>query len=177
MRQTEAQKAMQIFAARDFFSWRGLAPETRLSDLATFCEGDTGSRIRARLGESHRSAEFVSVNFKEYEAGVRAWLALGEDRVQLMDAEYPSLETDLPSLLRVLGAPASKLDSYLGTFRLPESEWVFPSRGLTLYVNPETKTLLRLAVYPVTDLESYRRDLRLDLKLTRLPWRKADDAE
>jgi len=174
MSETAVQKALQMFAARDFRNWHGLIPEFSLPDFSTVCEGDTGPRISGWLGESRRGAEFVSVHFAEYEMGVRVWLEPGQDRVLFMDTEYPSLKTDLPSLLQILGAPAAKLDSYLGTFRLAESEWVFPLRGLTLYLNPDTETLLRLAVFPVTDLENYRRNLRLDLKLRRLPLRKTD---
>ncbi len=174
MSETKGRKAIQTFAARDFRDWQGLAPETLLTDLTTLCEGDHGPRISAWLGESHRGADFVIVNLHDYEMGVRAWLDLEQEQILLLDVEYPSLDPDLPSLLQVLGEPASKLDSYLGTYRLTESEWVFPSRGLTLYLNPETEMLLRLAVYPITDLENYRRNIRLDLKSTRLPPRKMD---
>jgi hypothetical protein len=177
MSKTEVQSAIRMFAARDFRNWHGLAPEISLPDLAAMCEGEADLRTSGWLGESHRGVEFVSVNFTEYEMSVRVWLEPGQDRILLMDTESPSLKTDVLSLLRILGAPASKLDSYLGTFRLVESEWVFPSRGLTLYLNPETETLLRLAVYATTDLENYCRNLRLDLKMRRLPLRKPNEID
>src|SRR5271167_3176520 len=163
------QIALRAFAARDFREWQGLAPETSLADVAAICDADMTWRAGAWLGEAHRRAEWVNATFREYPMGVRIWVEPGQDRVLLMDTEFPVLVTDLPVLLTTLGTPSAKLDSYLGTFCLPESEWTFPSRGLTLYVNPETQRLLRLGVYPATSLEDYRRSLRLDLQMRRLP--------
>lgn len=169
MSKTNIQEALQALAARDFRDWHGLAPETSLADVAAVCDADTTWRATAWLGDEHQPAEWLSGTCREYEMGIRIWVAPGGHRVLLMDTESPVLRTELPVLLQTLGTPAAKLESYLGTFCLEESEWVFASRGLTLYVNPETLQLLRLAVYPATSLEDYRRNLRLDLQMQRLP--------
>lgn len=177
MNETNIQEALRAFAARDFRAWQGLAPETSLADVAAVCDVDTTWRASARLGEAHRRAEWLGGTFREYELGIRIWVEPGQHRVLLMDTESPVLVTDLPVLLQTLGTPEAILDSYLGTFCLPESEWAFASRGLTLYVNPETQQLLRLAVYPATSVEDYRRNLRLDLQMKRLPRHNAEETD
>jgi hypothetical protein len=160
------QAALAVFAGRDFREWKGLAPNTSLADAAAVFTVDDGWRGKGRLGDDRREATWVSAAVDGYDKAVRIWLDL--DRVILMDAESPTLATDLPTLLQTIGAPEAKLDAYLGTFLIPESEWVYPGRGLTLYVNPENGILLRLAVFVSTTPDVYRRSLRLDLRMRRL---------
>lgn len=103
-----------------------------------------------------------------YDKPVRIWL--DGDQVLLIDAEYPELATGgVPALIEAIGPPQAKLDAFLGTFMIPESEWVYAERGLTLYINPENNIPLRLAVYPPTTLDGYRERLRMDLQMRRLP--------
>jgi hypothetical protein len=166
---SNAQAALRAFARRDFHDWRGLAPNTSLGETAAIFEVDDDWRGVAKLGSDRREATWVSAQVEGYEKAVRVWL--DEALVLLIDAESPTLLTGLPMLLRAIGTPEAKLDSYLGTFPLPESEWVYPGRGLTLYVNPENGILLRLAVFAPATLDVYRRRLRLDLQMRRLPLR------
>jgi hypothetical protein len=160
------QAALRAFAGRDFRDWRGLAPNTSLTDVAAVLEVDDWSGAGS-LGSERREATWVNAAVEGFEHAVRVWL--DENLVLLLDAESPTLATELPDLLRALGTPEAKLDSYLGTFPIPESEWVYPGRGLTLYVNPANGILLRLVVFAPTTLEVYRQHLRLDLQMRRLP--------
>jgi hypothetical protein len=66
-----------------------------------------------------------------------------------------------PGLLVKLGEPAAKLDFIFANVELKAGEWVYPERGLTLFMNPENGYLLRVAAYPKTTLEHYRKDLRI----------------
>jgi hypothetical protein len=158
-----------VIVTRDFREWHGLPEQASVEDLATISIVDAERRATGWLGESKRRTEWLPATVTGYDQGVRLWVEQGLNRIVLLDVERPSLKTELDVLIDAIGAPVAKLDSYLGTFRLQDSEWIFASRGLTLYVNPETGALLRLAVYPATDLEKYRHNLRLDLQMTRLP--------
>jgi hypothetical protein len=162
-----AQAALRTFARRDFRDWRGLAPDTSLGDAAAAFEVDDDWRGSGKLGSDRREATWVSAAIEGYEEAARVWL--DESLVLLIDAESPTLTTPLPVLLEAVGTPEAKLTSYLGTFPIPESEWVYTGRGLTLYVNPENGILLRVAVYTATTLAVYRERLRLDLEMRRLP--------
>jgi hypothetical protein len=167
-----AAESLRKFSSRDFLAWRGLAPGISLADVAAVSDADLGQRSRGTLGDSHQPAEWIPAAFREYDTGARVWVSAGEDRVVLIDVESSNAVVDLGTLLRKLGPPEAELDSYLGTFKLARSEWVFASRGLTLYIEPETRKLLRLAVYVPASLDEYRRTLRLNLEMRRLPARR-----
>lgn len=171
MRQASAEPALRKFIERSFHAWDGLAPGTSLADIAAVCDVDQGWRGSGVLGEERRPAEWVNAELDGYDEAVRVWLE--GDTVLLMDVESPPIAGEPAALLAQLGPPQATLDSYLGTFLLRGSEQVWPRRGLTLYVNPENGLLLRLAVYAPTTLAAYRRSLRLDLEMRRLPSRRA----
>jgi hypothetical protein len=63
----------------------------------------------------------------------------------------------------------SRLQAERGRTTVLEAEWVYPRRGLTLFINPDTRKILRWAVYAPTDLATYRRRLRLQLAERELP--------
>ena len=109
----------------------------------------------------------MNATIRGYRESVRVWL--DRDLVLLMDADSPTLDSDLPAILETLGTPEAQLDAYFGTLFLPKCEWVFPARGLTLYVNLEDRSLLRLVVYAATTLSTYRARLQLNLRTHRLP--------
>lgn len=165
-----AQAALRAFARRDFRQWRGLSPHTSFADVAAVFEIDDDWRGAGTLGSERREATWASVGLEGYEKGVRVWL--DENLVILIDGELTELATELSVLLQDTGEPEAKLESYLGTFPIPESEWVYAARGLTLYVNPENGILLRVAVFVPTTLDVYRQRLRLDLQMRRLPLRE-----
>jgi hypothetical protein len=83
-----------------------------------------------------------------------------------MDCQLLGRASDLEALVAVLGPPATKLDSYFSGLLLRESEWVYPERGLTIFVNPENFVPLHVFAYPQTTLPEYRRKFRLALGRT-----------
>ena len=161
------QAAIRVFAQRDFRDWQGLAPDTSLSDVAAvFSVGDDLDGA-AKLGSERRAATWISTAADGYENGVRIWL--DENSVLLLDGDSPALTTELTAVLESIGEPDAKLDAYLGTFSIAESEWVYAGRGLTIYLDPEDLTLFRIVVYAPTSLDKYMESLRLNLQTRRLP--------
>src|SRR5437762_3004961 len=100
--ETNAQRILRAYAARDFSAWPGLAAETSLADMATICELDLQNRFPAPLGEALRPAEWLSATCADYEMGSRVWVEPGKDRVVLVDTEYPNLAADVNALLKQL---------------------------------------------------------------------------
>jgi hypothetical protein len=166
---SEAMDALRRFATRDFRGWSGLQPRTTLHDIAAAFEVDDVPQP-ALLGSELRQAGWVTVAADGFPAGIRVWL--DEMDVVLLEGEDPDLPGGLQPLLDELGEPEARLDSYLGTLPLEGSEWVYPTRGLALYVNPENMLLLRVAGYAPASLDEYERRLRLDLEMRRLPPRR-----
>jgi hypothetical protein len=162
----EALEPLRRFAARDFRGWSGLHQPTMVADVAAVFEVDDTPQP-ALLGSEGRAAGWLTVEAEGYPEGIRVWLD-GID-VVLLEGPGVALPDGLQPLLDELGEPDARLDSYLGVFRLEGSEWVYPSRGLSLYVNPENMVLLRVAGYAPATLDDYERRLRLDLEMHRLP--------
>jgi hypothetical protein len=160
---TACADALRTFTEQRFAAWRGLPPCT-LAGIRKQWELLDDAPREGRIGQ--RSASWVAAHVPSYEESVTVWL--DGDQVLLIVVEYPEFE-GWPRLLHQVGAPAAKLDSYLGTLLIPGSEWVYPERGLTLYVNPENEALLRLAVFAPTTLSRYEAELRLSFKLRRFP--------
>ena len=166
-----ARAALQPLVARRFADWRGLVPGTTVDDAAAALDVDRSWTGAGVLGSERRPAAWFAASADGYADGLRVWTV--DDRVVLIDAREVRLAGGVSSLLAALGAPAATLDSYLGVLEIPRSELVFPDRGLTVYVNPENRALLRIAVYAPATLDLYVRDLRLDLQQVRLPRRVA----
>jgi hypothetical protein len=156
-------EALRAFASHRFANWRGL-PECALTDVGAVWALLDEQAHPGIMGK--RSASWTAASVPGYDESVQIWF--DDDQVLLLLVEYPEFD-GWPELLKQVGESVAKLDSYLGTLLLPGSEWVYPERGLTLYVNPENGALLRLAVYAPTTIERYEAELRLSFKMRRLP--------
>ena len=166
----DCDRALDLFSQRAFDEWSGLPAECRLGNISRRFQLVAEERAQSRLGD--RQATFVVVRVSGYAEPVRVWLD-DDDRVVLMDVEYPSTRLALADLLKVLGEPAGKLDTYWGTIELEAAEWVYPKRGLVLFINPDTNEVLRLGVFPATSTDGYEREYRVNLRQRRLPQPRA----
>ncbi len=166
----DCDRALELFSQQAFDEWHGLPAECRFADISRKFQLVADARGQSRLGD--RQASFAVVTVSGYTEPVRVWLD-DADRVVLMDVEYPSMRLAPGDLLRVLGEPAAKLDTYWGTIELDAAEWVYPDRGLVLFINPDTNEVLRLGVFPATSLDGYEREFRMNLRQRRLPQPRA----
>jgi hypothetical protein len=162
-----AGPALRLVAARELRSFEGLSSSTSLDDVAAVFDLDRSWRGEGVLGSAKHRTRWLSAAAPGFGWGVRVWA--DDDAVVLLDATDLTLAEELASLLGALGEPEAKLDSYQGTLEIAGNEYVYPRRGLTLYVNPDHDALLRFAVFSPTSLALYRQNLRLDLRMKRLP--------
>jgi hypothetical protein len=170
-KQLTPRDALRRFAACDLEGWPGLPASTTLRDVAAVFEVGDDEPVGGLLGSDDREAGWIAVAAAGYpDGGIRVWL--DDDEVVLLDGADPELPDGVQPLLDDFEAPEAQLASYLGTFRLDGSEWVYPQRGITLYVNPETMAPLRVAAFVPTTLDVYERELRLDLEMRRLSLRR-----
>jgi hypothetical protein len=150
--------ALKTFTWPDLSHWNGL-PSCTLADLdKVFTIPRDAGRGSGHLGEEHRPLAWLSASGGGFPDSIRVWL--DGDRVVMMDSKTLAPRAALDALVAKIGAPAARLDSYFNNALLEGSEWVYPDRGLTLFVEPETHALLRVAAYPRTTLEEYRKNLR-----------------
>jgi hypothetical protein len=152
---TSAQDAIRLIAQRNLAAWRGL-PSASLADITDAFHRHGDGVGNGRLGTHRR--DYVLVAAPGYAEPLRVWLDDGE-RVLAIDVEYP----DLPDLPAGLGTPEDRRDFHWAGLDLTGGELIYASRGITLFVNPETQELLRLAVYPAGSLQEYDSLWRLAL--------------
>lgn len=160
------EAALALVAAGSFQAWQGLPPGCSIDDLTRRFGASLGT-ARAALGEDLLPTDFMVFELSGQSRPLRAFVEHG--RVLLLDLEYPVLGDDADTLRAALGAPEAQLDFPWNVLVLEQAEWVYPRRGLTLFINPDTRKVLRWAVYTPTDLATYQRRLRLQLAERELP--------
>lgn len=163
----DCEAVLQTILAKDFTQWHGLPATCRISDIVSLFSLSKGVGS-GRLGDA--KVNFRTAAVDGYSRPIRIWFE--EERILLIDIAQPEIIPDLDHHLAVFGAPDVKLDSYLSTLLLNESEWVYLSRGISFFINPATQVLLRVAIFTPTSLEKYKAKLRLNLKKRRLPLRR-----
>lgn len=163
----EATNVLEKLVALELKDWSGLPAGTLLKHAGEVFEVEEDWRGTGSLGSECRKTDWYAVAAERFVQGLRLWVRDGQ--LILIDAPLPDLPIELDELLDALGPPLKRLDSYLGTLLIENSEWVYPQRGLTLFVNPGNRRLLRIAVFQPVGIEAYRSTLRLNLQRVRLP--------
>lgn len=155
-----ALEALRAVGNGDLRGWVGLPDACTAADVeAAFGAVGRGRPRPGRVGDDARTLEWTRQPL-EGDAVARIWWE-GE-RPVLIETEYPNLRGGLDAALEELGEPAAELTYRFALETWEAGEWVWPEKGLTLFVVPRSRTVLRLAAYRPTDIESYRRELRLD---------------
>ena len=163
---TPCEKAMKSIRDRDFSDWRGLEPTCDWSALTGPLPTDWQDVPGRPLGSSFRDAKMIMLPLQNY---MRPSLSFVAGSPVLFEAMGPKLTTELATLLAALGEPAARLDWDFGTLPCPESEFVYPDRGITLFLNSDHDRLLHVALYAATDLDEYGKNLRPRLGKTLHP--------
>ena len=163
----KATDVLKTLAALELGQWPGLCENILLDDARAIFSIDDQWHGSGRLGSESRRIDWYPVSAEHFPEGLRLWVS--DDHIVFIDAVRPELSGGLDELLLALGQPLERLTSYLGTLPIENSEWVYPERGLTLFINPANHRLLRIAVYRPTGLQEYCKFLRLDLQRVRLP--------
>ena len=161
------EAALRRLATRSLASWRGLPPGCTVASVeALFPPRSPGEGV-GFLGRSFRRVVYRPVSVEGFSQPVRVWSVDG--LVVLMDVAHPELAEPAGSLLAALGDPEVRLDLWWDDLLLAAGEWVYPARGLTLLLDPDSQSVLHLAVYAVTSLTAYQDTLRLDMHAEDLP--------
>lgn len=150
--------ALKSFVWPHLEHWKGLDVDCALPAVSeAWSYADDGWRGSRYVGEEPRALAWVSATGGGFPDSVRVWL--DGPRVVMLETQVLGKASDLKALVAKLGPPAATLDAFFEV-KMEKSEWVYPDRGLTLFVNPENHILLRAVGYAPTTLENYRRHLR-----------------
>lgn len=150
--------ALKAFAWPHIEGWHGLPAGCEVSHVGkVLTVPDDGWRGSGYLGDIHRELSWLSASGGGFPDSVRVWL--DGAHVVLMETPIRGKPADFRAAVAKLGPPAAKLDSYFNV-KMEKSEWVYPDRGLTLFVDPDDQIPLRIAVYAPTTLDDYRQRVR-----------------
>jgi hypothetical protein len=157
--------ALRAIQARDFRSWGGLPPTCTPERIAGVFPREGGSEGRRHLGSVE--ASFWPARALEYKEPLEIHVAGG--RVVRIDAVRPDLSGGLAAHLAALGEPAAKRRYYDDVIKIDDGEWVWPERGIAIYLNPDHRFVNRIALFRATDLPTYQRELELNLRVYEEP--------
>jgi len=161
---TEPTDALELLATGRFDEWWGLPPLSLRAVTARFPPSDL-SPVVGSLGSDLVPARYVTVPVPGFGSEVRVWFTEPDDLVVRIDGTPAGAGLAQEPLVRRLGEPDARLDTYLNVLRVEKGELVYARRGLTLLTNPANQLLLGTAFYAGTTPEVYERRLRLDLRL------------
>ncbi len=153
-------RAARCLAAGDLAGWRGLPPACRPEELAAAVGPLLEGEGRGRLGRGE--ALFRATADAGGLRRLRLWLE-EDGSVALVDAEVGG--TPPPS---GLDEPEARLDYRWRTLAVEAGEWVWPERGLALFLS-DGGDVVHAAGFVATTLEDYLERLRPHLGERRLP--------
>jgi hypothetical protein len=147
------QDARSAIEARRFVGWNGLPPDcTPLELFGIPPDAELGFR---RLGSAEARQRLL-----ELPGYYRPLASIRDGVVVMLDGTNPELEGGWPALQGDLGEPAAKEDFAHGTYEIPRGEWIYPDRGITVFVRSDATVVVHVAVYAPTTLERYLAELR-----------------
>jgi hypothetical protein len=82
-----------------------------------------------------------------------------DGHVVRIDVDESALGGDVKELVDALGPPEARLPYSMWGFTHPTGQWLWPSRGLVLYVDRASHKVRRAGVFAPTDLATYKREL------------------
>lgn len=161
MIQNNCESIRKSIETRDFLDWHGLPQGCTAQQLFPNIPDDLTDRPVRPLGDDFSPAKFVLLELAGY---YRPMASFREHQLILFDAMNPELSGGFLPLHKDLGEPATRLNWYYGTLSIPTGEWVYPERGITIFLNTTSDKALHIALYQPTTLLEYQRSLRPHLQ-------------
>jgi hypothetical protein len=151
------ENARQTISSLDLRAWQGLPARCDWQAWTGPLPSDWREVYARPLGSSARPAHQLDAAVPGYQ---NPHLYFVDGEAVLFEAMVgPKLEA-FQELLQELGTPAAQLDWDFGTLPLPRSEYVYPARGITLFLNTDQDRALHISLYAPTTLEAYLERLR-----------------
>ena len=158
---------LRLISAGDLRGWNGL-PDLSVADLTSAFPRDSDWSGTAHLGRCQKETHYLWAIVPGSDHKLRVWFEV--DRVILLDlACSGTLRTRPDDLAALLAEAPTALDTWLGTLPMPQSQLVFPRKGLAAFVNRETQSIWHLALLRPQTLEEYVDNLQIDMRVRRHP--------
>ncbi len=172
VKQTSEQNCQIIRKAietRNFIGWKGLPSTCTAKDLFNNIPKDLSDEPVRPLGSTFIDSTFVPLSLTGY---YMPKVSFRDDQLILFDGIILNLAGDFDMLHKDLGEPSARLDSYDGILTISNGEWIYPERGITVFINIRGDKVRHVSLYRPTTLEEYKKTLRLHLQKRYRPLRK-----
>jgi Tfp pilus assembly major pilin PilA len=163
---TTCNSALEQIKNRDFIAWTGLPANCDWSPLVGDLPTDWSEIPQRSLGSNFLQGKMLMANVEGY---MRASFSFIKGTPVLFEAKGPELQTPVLDLIEEFGLPKAKLDWSFGTLPCPESEYVYPTKGITLFLSTDKTRIFHIALYSATSLDNYLENIRPQLGKNRLP--------
>lgn len=153
------QEALNLFANKEFEQWHGLPSECESSDIFSVFPPLVEDVAVGKLGSEYLPTFYKVCVVENYDEPVKVWFK--DNAIVKIEAKYPQLSTDeSQAIAKALGQPTAKLDYYFDIMMIPNGEWVYAERGISLFFNADGTSLVNLSVFYPTSLDNYPRNIR-----------------
>jgi hypothetical protein len=154
MTKSTCREQIEQFLQRNLWHWTGLDAGCRKSDVTTWLPFQEGEGV-VRLGTRKVEYTFRALQHRGFTEGV--FFYFDRDTLSAIATEYWSFDRDTcAALLEQQGEPPHRLDFYWRDQKVDNGESVYPERGITVGVVPESGVIAKVMVYPSCSLETYR---------------------
>lgn len=154
--------ALRMIRARDFRAWKGLSEDCTPERLAKDLPRSNPNEGGRQLGSDAIDVDWWPAALAGYREPLE--VSVSHSMVVRIDGIGPELEGGLAAQLAALGTPGGKLPYWDATKRIADGEWVWPERGIAIYVGSDPKFVRRVALFRSTDLATYQRLLQPSLR-------------
>lgn len=153
------EEALILFTNKEFEQWHGLPSECQISDIFSLFKSITEDASVGKLGSEYIPSFYKVYVLENYNEPIQVWFK--DNAILKIEAKYPQLSANqYQAITKALGEPTDKLDYYFDILMIPNGEWVYPKRGISLFLNADGTGLVNLSVYHPTSLETYKRNIR-----------------
>jgi hypothetical protein len=163
---TVCNSALEHIKNRDFINWTGLPANCDWTPLVGALPTEWARIPERSLGSNFLRGKMLMANVEGY---MRASFSFVEGKPVLFEAMGPKLQASVADLMERFGTPKAILDWDFGTLPCPASEYVYPDKGVTLFLGTDKAKVFHIALYAATTLEDYLENLRPKLGKKRLP--------
>lgn len=154
------QKALVLFSNKEFAQWNGIPSSCSANDVFSIFKPNSENHSTSILGNEYIRTSYKVCLVENYTEPIRVWFT-GNEIVKI-EVQYVNLsQNNLEAIIQSLGEPVDKFDYYLNSVLLVKAEWVFPERGISLFLNGDHKGLVKLAVYHSISLDEYMKKIRV----------------
>lgn len=133
--------------------WKGMPPDCSEEEIKLMYAFNEGEGV-VYFGDERIKYTFRVLNRQGFEQGIN--FCFTEGKLTILFAEFSSfMLQQFQEISNAIGQPSFKTNFYLRDEIIKNGEWVYPAKGITVCIIPETGVLAKIIVYPTCSIESY----------------------